>query len=203
MSKARLESFSDAVFAIAITLLVLLIRIPTPGDGPLLRSLGRLWPAYAAFVVSFFTVGIIWVNHHAQFARIARVDRTLLFLNLLLLMWVSLLPFPTALVADFLRTGHGRHLATAVYAGVLLAMSLSFSLLWRYARHAHLLHEALSDDSVRHLTRRNMLGQCAYSIALAIAFLSPAGSLVICGAVALYYVHPGRGPVEEITPQEV
>ena len=103
MSTARLESFSDGVFAIAITLLVLLIRIPAPGDGSLIHSLGRLWPSYASYAVSFFPIGIICVNHHAQFARIERVDRTLLFLNLTLLMWVSLLPFPTALVANSLR----------------------------------------------------------------------------------------------------
>jgi uncharacterized membrane protein len=194
MTTTRLESFSDGVFAIAITLLVLLIRIPSAGEGSLAHALGRLWPSYAAYVVSFFTIGIIWVNHHAQFERIARVDRRLLFLNLFLLMWVSLLPFPTALVADFLRAGTDEGVATAVYAGALLAMSLSFYSLWRHARTGRLLAHELPETTVRSLTRRNMVGHVGYAAALAIAFVSPLASLAICAGVAFFYAHPGRRP---------
>ena len=192
MSTDRLEAFSDGVFAIAITLLVLLIRIPTPQQGRLIHSLAELWPSYAAYVVSFFTIGIIWVNHHAQFRQIERADRTLLFLNLLLLMWVSLLPFPTALVADFLRAGGDRVTATAVYSAVMEVMSLSFFLLWRHATRAGLLTAKLSSAAVWRLTRRNMVGQFAYLVAFAAAFLSAPLSLLICGAAALYYIYPGR-----------
>jgi uncharacterized membrane protein len=192
VSTDRLEAFSDGVFAIAITLLVLLIRIPTPQQGRLIHSLAELWPSYAAYVVSFFTIGIIWVNHHAQFRQIERADRTLLFLNLLLLMWVSLLPFPTALVADFLRAGGDRVTATAVYSAVMEVMSLSFFLLWRHATRAGLLTAKLSSAAVWRLTRRNMVGQFAYLVAFAAAFLSAPLSLLICGAAALYYIYPGR-----------
>lgn len=173
---------------------MLLIRIPTPQQGRLIHSLAELWPSYAAYVVSFFTIGIIWVNHHAQFRQIERADRTLLFLNLLLLMWVSLLPFPTALVADFLRAGGDRVTATAVYSAVMEVMSLSFFLVWRHATRAGLLAEKLSGGAVRRLTRRNMVGQCAYLVAFAAAFVSAPLSLLICGAAALYYIHPGREP---------
>ena len=104
MRTDRTETFSDGVFAIAITLLVLEIRTPVHSED-LWHDLGQLWPSYVGFVVSFFTIGVIWVNHHSQFERFVRADRTLLFLNLLLLFWVAFIPFPTALVAEYLRDG--------------------------------------------------------------------------------------------------
>ena len=102
MSKSRLEAFSDGVFAIAVTLLVLQIEIPGAG-GDLAHEVGQLWPSFASYVVSFFTIGIIWVNHHTIIRRIAQVDRTLLFLNLNLLLWVAFIPWPTALLAHLQR----------------------------------------------------------------------------------------------------
>src|SRR6476660_4703305 len=105
MSTERTETFSDGVFAIAITLLVLQIGVPKPGSGSLARALGEQWPAYASYLVSFFTIGIIWINHHAVFASLERSDRGLLLLNLLLLAWVALIPWPTDLIAEYMREG--------------------------------------------------------------------------------------------------
>ncbi len=116
MSKARLEAFSDGVIAVAITLLALDLTVPQPGHGELFAQLGDHWPQFAAYAVSFFTIGIIWVNHHARVSMIAVVDRTVLFINLVLLMFVVLIPFATATMATYLTsTNEESHIATAVY----------------------------------------------------------------------------------------
>ena len=190
----RTEAFSDGVFAIAATLLVLDLHV-SAGRGHLASALGAEWPHYATFVVSFLTIGIIWVNHHTQFDLIARVDRTLLFVNLMLLMFVVLIPFPTSLLADHLHTGPDGHVAAAFYSATLLAMGLAFFGVWRYAAaHDDLLAGPLTKEDVRHLTRRNLVGLGAYAVAIGIAFVNAPASLVLCGAVALYYVVPGRIP---------
>jgi uncharacterized membrane protein len=194
VTKSRLEAFSDGVFAIAATLLVLEIKVPHVDGHSLWHALGDQWPSYAAYAVSFFTIGIIWVNHHAQYDRIRALDRNLLFLNLLLLFWVAFIPFPTALVAEQLRSGStaSQHTAAAVYAVVLLVMGFAFFLAWLYAARARLLPDDLTSADVRALLLRNFAGQIGYVAALGVAFLSAGVSLAICGLVAAYYVHPGR-----------
>jgi Predicted integral membrane protein len=182
----RLEAFSDGIFAIAITLLVLEIHVPA-GDH-LWHKLGDLWPSYAGYVVSFLTIGIIWVNHHSTFSRITTVDRPLLFLNLLLLLTVAFLPFPTALVAEHLREGTDEDVAAAVYAASLLVMGAGFFATAVYAQRLH----RLPREIIRAVAARNAIGQGGYVLAFAMAFVSAAASLAICGLVALFYVFPGR-----------
>jgi TMEM175 potassium channel family protein len=185
----RLEAFSDGVFAIAITLLVLEIKVPEGDD--VWHELAGGWESYAAYVVSFLTIGIIWVNHHALYDRVVRVDRPQLFVNLLLLMWVALIPFPTGLVADHL-SGDGAHAATAVYAAVLLAMAVAFSANWHRARRHGLVDESLSREQLRRLNVRESAGLGFYAAAVALAFVSPGVSLGVCFAIAAYYVLPER-----------
>lgn len=136
MTTGRLEAFSDGVFAIAITLLVLDIHVPSPGDssgGPTLaQALLRQWPVYLAYVTSFLTILIMWVNHHAILARIKQTDHVLLFLNGLLLMSISVVPFPTSLVAGYLERPD-RQLAAAIYSGTFVAVAVLFNLVRRYA----------------------------------------------------------------------
>src|SRR5436305_1774986 len=128
MDTTRLEAFSDGVFAIAITLLVLEIHVLEPGSGESLgNELLAQWPSYAAFVVSFLTIGIIWINHHAMVRRLRRADHSILVWNLLLLMTVSALPFTTALMAAYLKESHGEALAAAVYSGSFLLMGIVFA----------------------------------------------------------------------------
>jgi uncharacterized membrane protein len=103
MTRARVEAFSDGVFAIAITLLVLDIPVPQVARGQLGDALLDNWPDYAAYVVSFAIIGLIWINHHAVFGYVERVDRGLLFLNLNLLLWTALIPWPTRLLAEFMQ----------------------------------------------------------------------------------------------------
>jgi uncharacterized membrane protein len=188
---SRIEAFSDGVFAIAITLLVLEIKAPVHSEN-LWHDLGRLWPSYLAFVVSFFTIGVIWVNHHHQFELFVRADRTLMFLNLLLLLWVAFIPFPTSVVAEYFREGSQEDVASAVYAGTFLAMGLSFFAMWTYAGRARLLDKSVTGAQLRLLSRRNMVGEIGYAVAVGLAFVSAPASLALCGLIALYYVHPGR-----------
>ena len=135
MSTNRLEAFSDGVIAVAITLLVLNIDLPelSPGES-LAHGLGRQWPVYAAYAVSFLTIGIIWINHHVMIGRLREADRTILFLNLLLLMSIAILPFATKLMAAYLRHSSGQHLAAAIYSGSFLVMGILFA-----ALNAHIL----------------------------------------------------------------
>jgi uncharacterized membrane protein len=194
VSTSRLEAFSDGVFAVAITLLALDLVNFSATKGQLGSGLLNYWPHYATFVVTFVTIGIIWVNHHAQWQRVARVDRPLLFLNLLLLMFVVLIPFPTSLLARYLH-GSDQHVAAAVYSGVLLAMGLAFSTTWYYtARHAGLLHVEIGSQELRVLVRRNVVGLLPYAVAFGVAFLSAPASLALCGLVAVYYMLPERLP---------
>ena len=128
MSRGRLEAFSDGVFAVAITLLALNLAVKGPGYGTLAHQLAHQWPGYLAYLISFFTIGIIWVNHHTLVANVAVVTRMLLFLNLVLLLFVVLIPVATGTVADYLADGgFDAKLAVAVYGIVLEGMSLSFA----------------------------------------------------------------------------
>ncbi len=199
MHKGRLEAFSDGVIAVAITLLVLNIRVPSPGAVDrlghpltLAHQLGLLWPNYAAYVTSFLTIGIIWINHHAMISRLRTADHSILMLNLLLLMSVAVIPFATDLMATYLRAGHGQHVAAAVYAGTFLVMAIAFSALNRqilFAR-AHLLLERPDEAARRAVFRRAASGVVPYVLALALAPVSPYVTLAIAGALAVFYALP-------------
>jgi uncharacterized membrane protein len=189
MGTSRLESFSDGVIAVAITLLVLNIGIPPNGTGhTLVYELGRQWAQYVAYVISFLTIGIIWINHHAMISRLREADHMILILNLLLLMTIGILPFATDLVA----THRGEPLAAAVYGGCFTLMALAFSVLNRQVLivRGHLLAEPLPLDERRRIFRRAASGVGPYVLATALAFVSPYITLGICAALALYYATP-------------
>jgi uncharacterized membrane protein len=194
MTKNRLEAFSDGVFAVAITLLVLELNVPT-GDH-LWHQLKEEWPSFAAFSVSFWVIGIIWVNHHGVVDHLKRADRGVLYLNLLVLMTVVFIPFSTALMAEHLKSGDDENVAAAVYSGAFLAMAIAFGALWEYiTRHREALGVQLSDAEVRRTSRAFQLGNPFYAVAVAVAFISPAIVLVIIGAMAVYYMVSGmRSP---------
>lgn len=194
MPTSRLEAFSDGVIAIAITLLVLELQVPEPG-GPssLGHELAEKWPSYAAYVVSFLTIGIIWINHHAMIARLARANHTLLVLNLLLLMTIAIIPFSTELVADYLRESEGESLAAAIYGGSLLAMSVSFYMTQGYVLYGErgeLARPEIDASERNDIRHRNRIGLLPYAIATAAAFISPYLTLGICAAVAAFYASP-------------
>jgi uncharacterized membrane protein len=205
VDKNRLEAFSDGVIAIAITLLIIEVHVPEVEEGGLGRALAQQWPSYAAYLVSFAVIGIIWVNHHRIMAYVARVDRPLLFLNLLLLVFVAAIPFPTALLARYIKAGWpDANIAAAVYSGGAIGVALSFNLLWRWiVRDARLLHAHFDVNVLRRYTRRFSLGLIVYPIALALSFVSAPLTLALHGLVALFYVFDQvaqRGGVDEAAP---
>jgi uncharacterized membrane protein len=190
VGKGRIEAFSDGVFAVAITILVLDLKEPVPGNGSVAHQLAQQWPHYVAYVVSFAVIGIIWVNHHTLFTKLARVDRSLLFLNLVLLMFVVLIPFPTAVVAEYIEhNSWDAKVAMVFYSLVMEGMGLAFTGIYVWAgRHHDLLHPAV--DSGRHQSafRQFGLGSVAY-LGLALVSLVQA-QVALAGhfALACFYV---------------
>jgi uncharacterized membrane protein len=193
ISKGRLEAFSDGVIAVAITLLVLDLRVPSPaGRHSLGYNLAHMWPNYLAYVISFATIGIIWINHHAMIGRLREPDHTILALNLLLLMSIGALPFATSLFATYLRESQGQHLAAAVYGGAFLVMSIVFSILNRHILFAksHLLAIEIPLERRRQILTRGVAGLIPYALATGLAFVSPYVTLGICFVVAGFYALP-------------
>jgi uncharacterized membrane protein len=189
METSRMEAFSDGVFAVAITLLALDLK---PGEGSTLgeQLVARTAVAhYAAYVVSFLIIGIIWVNHHSVFRLVARVDRTLLFLNLALLLFVAAIPFPTALLAEHLTEGSDSHPAAFAYSAVMFLMGISFGVLWWWVVHGgNLLEHPLPRADERAAVRRFAVGNLAYLALMGIAFVSAPITLAGHFVVAIYYV---------------
>jgi uncharacterized membrane protein len=184
----RVEAFSDGVFAIAITLLILAVGIEqgiAKGDVQH-QLLHQLWPAYIAYAVSFLTVGIMWVNHHQVFRHFQRVDRPLLLLNILLLMCISFTPFPTRVVAQHAKSGGDREAAAVLYGATMTLTAICFFSVWMYGSR-RLLRPDADMREVSGITRSYLPGAPMYALATAIAFVSPIASLIIFGALAVFY----------------
>ena len=200
--KNRVEAFSDGVFAVAITLLVLDLRLPA-GSGSLAARLVHLWPNYAAYAVSFLVIGIIWINHHDTLKRFRDADRRLLFLNLLLLMSVAAIPFPTSVLAEYLRSGSDSHTAAVAYGLTMTTMGVFFTALWAYvAVHPALLEEGHDAAYAWGRTRRSAIGPVVYAGAALVGLASAPASLALFAAVALYFAlsqsagPPDRGELQ-------
>jgi uncharacterized membrane protein len=216
MNSRRAESFSDGVFAVAITVLVFDL-LPIGHAALDYRVLALAWPQYAAYVVSFMTIGIMWINHHTLFGHVRVIDRPLLVLNLLLLMGIVAIPFPTALVAEHLTgpTGAGGRPAAVVYGAIMLVISVCYNAIW-----VHLIRNAdtLGTGSARRMREalprvgsglripRWSIGLVGYLAgALIAAFWSAAAALAVYGLLAVFYLFnhlpdplpdEGYGPVE-------
>jgi uncharacterized membrane protein len=188
----RLESFSDGVFAVAMTLLVFTLQVPhLPAGAISVSVLGsallKQWPAYLTFITSFATILIMWASHHGIFKLIYKADTAFLFANGLLLLLVTVVPFPTSLVAQYLSTPAAA-LACAVYAGVFVVINLSYNLLWWTAvRERRLLHPTVTDSLVKRLTRRLLLGLPVYLLATLLAFWNPYVSLGLCSCLWIFW----------------
>jgi uncharacterized membrane protein len=226
----RAESFSDGVFAVAITVLIFNL-LPIGREALSYRVLATAWPQYAAYVVSFLTIGIMWMNHHTLFGHVRLIDRPLLVLNLLLLMGVVAIPFPTALVAEHL-TGPNRSggpPAAVVYGAVMIVISLCYNAIWEYlVRHA----QALGSPSTRQMLRdatpgfpawpagparpaglgpvrkvpRWSIGLIGYLAgALIAAFVSAGAALAVYGLLAVFYLFnhlPDPAVLGSMTPAD-
>ncbi len=182
-----MEAFSDGVFAIAITLLILAVGIEQAlRTGDLGEQLVDLWPAYVAYSVSFLTIGIMWVNHHAVFRQFARVDRPLLLLNILLLMLIAFVPFPTRIVADHIHSPDDRQAAALLYGTTMTITAILFFSVWYYGSR-HVLRPDADRREVTGITRSYLPGAPTYALATLVAFVSPVVSLVLFAAIALFY----------------
>ena len=190
MDRSRLEAFSDGVFAVAITLLALDLAVAGPeGRGSLSHQLYEKWPAFLAYLLSFFMIGIIWVNHHVLVRRITKVDRTLLFLNLVLLLFVVLIPFSTATVADyFTRHDWDTQVAMMIYGGVFLGMSIGFSSVFEWTLHGQRVYQPLPPERHWPARVRFVVGGLVYVAAIVIALISDVASFVLIALTAVYYI---------------
>lgn len=189
MSTARLETFADGVFAIAATLLVLNVdAVVGEGADNLGETLLDHYPAYIGYVVSFLTIGIIWVNHHTLLDLVERADRPFLFANVVFLMCVAFIPFPTRLIAERLGEDGARGAALA-YGITLTATAIMFSVVWFSASIGRrLLRDDADDQVVRGITRSFLPGPWIYLAATLVALVSPTTSAILYGAIALFYV---------------
>jgi uncharacterized membrane protein len=191
MDRSRLEAFSDGVFAVAITLLALNLTVAGPGPGnlSLTDKLQAHWPAFLAYLISFFMIGIVWVNHHVLVRAIIEVDRTLLFLNLVLLLFVVLIPFATATVADYLtKNDWDANVAMALYGGVFLGMSIGFSSIFEWTLHGQRVYQPLPPEQHWAARARFVGGALVYVVAIVVALFSAIASFVLIALVAVYYI---------------
>ena len=200
----RLEAFSDGVFGIAMTLLVIQIKVPShelvAAQG-LAHSLLALWPSYLAFLTSFATILVIWVHHHWVFVMITKNDHAFLYWNGLLLLFVTFVPFPTALLAEYLLHAEAR-IAANLYTGTFLAISLAFDALWRHASARLLSADARHEKSgeAAQVTRQYRFGPPLYLGAFAISFASEAWSVGLCLLLAVFFALQGSSPVSRAAP---
>jgi uncharacterized membrane protein len=191
----RLETFADGVIAIAITLLILEVRVPEVRGSRLAEDLLHSWPSYAGYVVSFLTIGVIWVNHHHMFRLIQRTTHAFLMLNVVFLMTIAFLPWPTALVARYIRDPSGRHVAAAVYGLSMVAIAVMFNVVWQYAaRGGRLLVPGIDPEAIARAGRSYLIGPVVYGIAVLVAPFNAFISLAVYAALAVYWLLPGTGP---------
>jgi len=189
----RLEAFSDGVFAIAITLLVLDIAVPASAGAHLLSSVADLWPSYLSYVVSVSTIGAMWLGHVAVTEYLERTDVGFVRLNLLLLLVIAFVPFPTRLFAEFIGKKNPERVAVTIYGLSLLLASTLLLVLWRYALRNRLVRPDAADEEVQFLTKRLTPGLTGYPVLIIAGLFIPI--LVVIGylCIALYYIIPFPG----------
>ena len=198
-STGRVEAFSDGVMAIAITLLVLDLKVPTAEQvqaaGSLIGALGERWPSYLAYLAAFLTIGIIWLNHRAFVDRVNRFDNRLQWLNLLLLLGVATLPFPTSLLAEYVGAGGPSAATAAVIYGLLsVGTALPWGLMWRHiVRHPDLLEPPFDLAYARAELKRASIGPAVYALAIPIAVVAPLVALAFYIGIAVLYAITNQG----------
>jgi uncharacterized membrane protein len=192
---ARIEAFSDGVFAIAITLLIIEIGVPhVEGEGSLGDKLLDLWPSYAAYVLSFVTIGIYWVNHHAFFRLFHSTTHFFLMIHVLFLMAIAFLPFPTAVLGEYLKDGNHRQAAVSLYCLGLLFPATGWFLVWAYGNFRGLLDDNLHSRYTRFATYQYIFSMFVYLVAFGVSFVSAWAALGLCAAITGVYLFPPRRP---------
>jgi uncharacterized membrane protein len=193
LGRNRVEALTDGIFAVAMTLLVLDIKVPeaqqATGAANLPLNLLALVPKVLSYIISFIILGVYWVGHHAQLAFIHRADRPLLWINIVFLLWVALVPFSTALLSEYSNT----RMAIGIYGGNLIAIGLTLALHWWYAtagsRH---VDPAIDRALVRGAMYRTLMGPFVYLLAILLSFIKVELSLILYALVPILYILPGR-----------
>ena len=197
----RVEAFSDGVFAVAITLLILNIQPPPITDlnafkdGILRDYILKQWPMLLAFVTSFATIGVMWINHHKVFSRVKYVDNTLLLLNLLLLIVIIFIPYPTALLAEQYKDYPQGHDAAIFYTATNVLLAICFNLLWFYAaHHSRLLREDADPEDTKAISRQYIFGPVVSLLTFGLAWISVPISILLNLLLTLFFAIAGRSP---------
>jgi uncharacterized membrane protein len=189
----RIEALSDGVFAIAITLLIIEIGVPhLEGEQSLGSALRDLWPSYVGYALSFLTIGVMWLNHHEIFKDIERADQTLKVLNIVLLLCIAFVPFPTAVLAEYVRDDDQALTATIAYGMTFVVTAIVFNAMWLYAAigNRELIDDHVSNARTQSRTRRYLLGVALYAAGLPLAFVSPWLALGLWSALTLFFLLP-------------
>jgi uncharacterized membrane protein len=197
----RLETFSDGVIAIAITLLILEVKVPNVAGHELGAVLRHEWPSFAAYVVSFLTIGVMWVNHHHMFRLIERSNHTFLILNVLFLMTIAFLPWPTVLVGTYIHDPDGRIVAAVAYGATMVAIAIMFNVVWAYAasKGGRLLAPEVDRATLPRVSRSYLVGPIVYGTATLLALVDPYISLAIYAALGVFWLLPRSGTRQAVT----
>ncbi|WP_225724590.1 MULTISPECIES: TMEM175 family protein [unclassified Nocardia] len=192
----RVEAFSDGVMAIAITLLILDIRVPEHQPGQLLEALAHIWPSYVAYLAAFLTVGIVWMNHHTYFGRLRRLDHVIRWWNLMLLLGVSVLPFPTGILAE--NVVHGAHRDAQVAAALFGLAGVLMTVPWwplhrRLVHHPELFEPGFDAEFARRESFRAWPGIAIYAVCIVIGFIMPIAALALYLIIAIFYAFTSQG----------
>ncbi|WP_262284331.1 TMEM175 family protein [Micromonospora sp. MA102] len=198
---SRVVAFTDAVIAIAVTLLVLEIR-PPQDSRHLLSGLVTLWPSYLAYAVTFMLIGQVWANHHVMFDQIRTADRTVLFLNTVLLMDIAFLPFAASVLAQAFREGHGERVAVVLHGLTFELAAVLFNAIWAYARRRpQLLVATLDAAGARAIGRRFRLALTWIAAGTLLGALVPALGVTVIAAFIPFYWLPIRGETRPAGPR--
>lgn len=201
----RLEAFSDGIFAVAITLLVLEIKIPSPTTPGLADQVLKQWPSFLAYTISFLTILIMWINHHALFRLIHRTNHLFMVLNGLLLMLITFVNYPTAVLAEHLQGPEpgDQRFAALLYSGTFILIAILYNVLWRYASYNHRLLSKKADPAlVAAITKQYRFGPLFYLAAFILAFVSVPASVTVNAALAMYFAFTGQARRSRRFPQE-
>jgi TMEM175 potassium channel family protein len=187
---SRMEAFSDGVFAIAITLLVLELSIPEGSEGHLLSAVLSLWPSYLAYIVSFATIGATWLGHNSITHYMHGANASFLRVNLALLLVVSFLPFPTKLVAEYLGSREDEKVASTIFGVTLLAVMSLLSVLWTLAVRGQLVHPAIGDEEITLLSKRLRPSLGLYLVLIVVGWFVPLVAVIGYLVIAFFLIFP-------------
>lgn len=195
----RLEALIDGVFAIAITLLAIEVSVPiveSARSSDLIDALARQWPSYVAYTVTFFVVGAYWINHHRMFFLLRGIDHTFLILNIFCLMAIAIIPFPNAVLAEYLSDAALRGVASGLYGLAMAILAIVFNIVWRYAHRRGLFRQDVDRDLIQRVLNTYSIGPVAYLIGVALSWLAPIAALILYLLLPLGYLF--EGPVGAI-----